>query len=370
LCRPCQVAQVNHEVAPGILNHMNGAREMVWQYVRGALPYPDLLRRSRMRRGAGRLITCKRWPGADATGTDAAQLALLRLLYLQQLTRSAVIERRSDDAAMLARAAIETVIVGLYCLHSGDAIADLSTTNYRPSEHAGSYLSDAGLRTQEAVSGAVTALGELGPDLKVRDLALWLERERELGQAATLYHVYYVPLSHLFSRAYAFSLIRHVNPSGTLRRRPVFQWTRCSAARVADGCAGLLAANIADVAGAPTEAFLRYATAHFDRALAPALTFAVKAARRARPLRAFPAALIALAGSQASAAGPRHSGDAGQQDPAKHGGFAGTFDDLAAADGGRTLLTTPASEETTPNPGWNDDPETAGYPRHRRPHPG
>jgi hypothetical protein len=361
---------VNPEVAPGILNHMNGAREIVWQYLRGALPYPDLLRRSRIRRGAGRLITCKRWPGADATGTDAAQLALLRLLYLQQLTRSAVVERRSEDAALLARAAIETVIVGLYCLHSGDAIAGLSATNYRPSGQAGSYRFDADLGTRETVNGAVTALGELGPDLKVRDLALWLEREQELVQAATLYHVYYVPLSHLFSRAYAFSLMRHVSPNGNLRRRPAFQWTRCSAARVADGCAGLLAANIADVSGARTEPFLRYATAHFHRALPPALTFAVKAARRAGPLRAFPAALTALAGSLASGAWPRHSGDADQQDPGKYSGFAGTFDDLAAADGRNALLTTPARDETTGNPGWNDDPETDGHPRHRRPYSG
>jgi len=288
---------------------MNGAREIVWRYVRGALPYPDLLPRSRIRRGAGRLITCKRWPGSDATGMDAAQLALLRLLYLQQLTRIAASERRSEDAAMLARAAIETAIVGLYCLHSGDAIADLSAANYRPSGQVGSYLFDAGLGSRGAVDGAVTALGELGPDLNVRDLALWLEREQELLQAATLYHSYYVPLSHLFSRAYAFSLMRHVSPNGSLCRRPAFQWTRCSAARVADGCAGLLAANIADVSGARTEPFLRYATAHFDRALTPAFAFAVKGARRAGPLRAFPAALTALAGSQASAAGPPHADD-------------------------------------------------------------
>jgi len=329
LCFASQVDQVSHEVTPGILTHMTGAREIGLQYMRGALPYPDLLRRGRIRRRAGRLITCKRWPGADATGTDAAQLALLRLLHLQQLTRSAAIERRNEDAALLARAAIETVIVGLYCLHSGDAIADLSTTNCRPSGQASSYLSDAGLRTPEAVNGAVMALRELGPDLKVRDLALWLEREQELGQAASLYYSYYVPLSQLFSRAYAFSLMRHVSPDGSLRRRPALAWTRCSAARVADGCAGLLAANIADASGALTEPFRRYATAHFDRALTPALAFAVHAARRAGPLRAFPAALTALAGSQASGPWLRrspdagHSGEAGQQDPVKHRGLAG-----------------------------------------------
>jgi hypothetical protein len=288
-------------------------------------------------------------------------------LYLQPLTRGAVSERRSEDAALLARAAIETAIVGLYCLHSGDAIADLSAANYRPAGQVGSYLFDAGLRSPGAVDGAVTALGELGPDLSVRDLALWLEREQELVQAATLYHSYYVPLSHLFSRPYAFSLMRHVNPNGSLRRRPAFQWTKCSAARVADGCAGLLAANIADVSGARTEPFLRYATVHFDRALTPGFTFAVKAARRAGPLRAFPAALSALAGSQARAGGPRPSGTAGQQDPGMHSGFAGTFDDQAASDGHRTFLTMPVGDEAAGNLAWNDDPDTDGRPRHRRP---
>jgi hypothetical protein len=314
---------------------MNGRREIVWQYLRGALPYPDLLRRGRIRRRASKLITCKRWPGDDATGADAAQLALLRLLYLQQLTHAAVSERRSEDAALLARAAIETVIVGLYCLHSGDAIADLSAASYRPSGQVGSYLFDADLRGAAAIDGAVAALGELGPDLKVRDLALWLEREQELAQAGTLYHSYYVPLSHLFSRAYAFSLIRHVHPDGSLRRRPAFQWTMCSAARVADGCAGLLAANIADVSGARTEPFLRYATAHFDRALTPGFTFAVKGARRAGPFRAFPAVLTTLAGTQARATPPPQSDDEGRQDPGQHGefaGYAGKFDDLAAPD--------------------------------------
>jgi hypothetical protein len=349
---------------------MNGAREVVWRYLRGAMPYPDLLRRGRIRRGAGRLITCKRWPGAGATGMDAAQLALLRLLYLQRLTRSAVSERRSEDAALLARAAIETAIVGLYCLHSGDAITDLPGASYRPSGQVGSYLFDAGLRSAEAVDGAVTALGELGTDVNVRDLALWLEREQELGQAATLYHSYYMPLSNLFSGTCAFSLMRHVSPNGSLHASPAFQWTRCGAARVADGCAGLLAANIADLSGARTEPFLRYATAHFDRALTPAFTFAVKAARRAGPLRTFQAALTALAGSQTVAAGTRHSDDAGQQDPVKRSGFAGTFDDLAAPQARETLLTMPAPDETARNLAGTDVPETDGHPKHRRPHPG
>jgi hypothetical protein len=354
-----------HLRRPGILDDMNGAREVVWRYLRGTLPYPDLLRRSRMRRAARRLITSKRWPGNDATGMDAAQLALLRLLYLQQLTRTAVSERRAEDAALLSRASIETTIVGLYCLHSGDAIADLSAALGRPSGRACSYLIDAGLRSPEAVEGAVAALGELGPELNVRDLAQWLEREQELVQAATLYHSYYVPLSHLFSRPYAFALMRHVNADGSLRHRPAFQWTRCSAARVADGCTGLLAANIADVSGAEPERFLRYTTAHFGRALPPGSTFAVKAARRAGPLRAFPAALSAMARTRAEAAVPRHTDDEGQQEAVEYGEFAGVYDDLAP-DGRRTLLTMPVGDDDAGVLAWNDDPDADRHARHRR----
>src|SRR5262245_66414723 len=81
-----------------------------WQLLRGVLPYPDLLRRWRVNRRAHKLITCRYWPGDDATGMDAAQLALLRLLWLRRLTRNAVGMRRDEDAVLLARASIETCI--------------------------------------------------------------------------------------------------------------------------------------------------------------------------------------------------------------------------------------------------------------------
>jgi hypothetical protein len=52
---------------------LSDARKFAWAGVRGLLPYPDLPRRIRMRRTAFKLITCKRWPGDDATGNDAAR---------------------------------------------------------------------------------------------------------------------------------------------------------------------------------------------------------------------------------------------------------------------------------------------------------
>jgi hypothetical protein len=301
------------------------------QFLKGMLPYPDLLRRHRVRRRAHRLVTCKHWPGDDATGMEAAQLALLRLLWLQRITRDAVTERRGEDAALMARTALETCIVGLYCAYSGDAIANMSAANHRTAGEPVSYLSDGGLDSRAAIDAAADALSEVGPDLNIRDLALWLEREQELGIASRLYYEYYVPLSHLFTRSYAFALMRHVQPDGSLRSEPAFPWVRPSAARMADGCMGLLAANIADKSGSAPEPFLRYATAHFDRLITPALAFTVKGALRSVPRRKVPATFVAVLRREQQADRSFREDVPAWQESRISDGFSGFFDPLDAA---------------------------------------
>jgi hypothetical protein len=288
----------------GILDDMTSMLGAPGHFLRGALPYPDLVARWRVRRRAAKLITLDQWPGEGATGMDAAQLSLLRMLWLQRLTRSAVGERRFDDAALLARAGLETCIVGLYCLHSGVPIAHLSAAGSDQPGRPVSYLSDTYLGSASAIDGAVDALSDLGPDLSIRDLALWLEREQELIVAARLYRTYYVPLSHLFAQSYGFALMRHVHPDGTLNHKPSFPWTGPSAARLADACTGLLAANIADQSGAEPGRYLVYATAHLDRLMTPAMAFTVKGALRSVSLADAPRTLRAVLGTQRRASSP------------------------------------------------------------------
>ncbi len=332
-----------------------------WQLLRAVLPYPDLRRRGRVNRRAYKLVTCRHWPGDEATGTDAAQRALLRLLWLQRLTHNSVTMRRDDDAVLLARAAIETCIVGLYCVHSGDAIAHLSAPSYGGSGPV-PYLINADLGSRAAIDSAVLALGEIGPDLNVRDLALWLEREHGLVLATGLYHRYYVPLSHLFANAYAFSLMRHVHPDGTLHRRPAFPWIRRSAARMADGCAAVLAASIADKAGSPSELFHRSATAHLDRLLTPALVFAVKGAFRSGPWREFPRKLQSIVEAQRSADLPGHDHESGSADGGTADALASFLDPAVsyARGGGYRQNGDEYSEET--KSGAGEEPQA----RHRR----
>jgi hypothetical protein len=121
-------------------------RVAAWMVLRAFLPYPDLPRRTWMRHRAFKLITLKVWPGDDAaTGADAAQLALLRALYLQRRVRRSVMWRRREEAALLARSAIDNVIVGLYCLHHGNAVSKLTAAENLAMRRATAYLSRSGL---------------------------------------------------------------------------------------------------------------------------------------------------------------------------------------------------------------------------------
>jgi hypothetical protein len=78
--------------APGTAE--GGERFRLWRRLaslariiaRTMLPCPDLIRRCRVRSAARKVVTCSPWPGLDATGTDAAQLAILRVLWLQRQT--------------------------------------------------------------------------------------------------------------------------------------------------------------------------------------------------------------------------------------------------------------------------------------------
>lgn len=242
-----------------------------WNMLRALLPYPDLPRRMWMRHRAFRLVTIKHWPGDDAvTGADAAQLALLHALYLQRLARRAVRWRHREEAALLTRAAIDNVLVGLYCLHHADAVKELTGGEHLAIRRVTAYLTrDNGLFSSEALLNAADALGERGRDLNLKDVAEWLNREKGLLIAVQLYEGYYSALSHFFAHSSGFALIRHVRTDGKLRRRPAFPWVRRSAVRIADGCAGLMAAHVADKTGVPAKGFLRYAAGHLDRTLTP-----------------------------------------------------------------------------------------------------
>jgi hypothetical protein len=280
------------------------------QFRNAVLPYPDVLRRLRIRRKAASLVTCRKWPGDDATGAQAAQLAMLRLLTLQRLAHRAATLRQKECAALLARLSLETCLVGMYCLYAEDAVARLSAANYRGAGRSVSYLSDAGLVSREAIESAVAALGPTGRDLDLRQVAEWLRDNRDLDIATNLYWAYYVPLSHFFVHANGFTLTRHVRPDDTLRQRAAYPWTVPAAARLADGCTGLLALHLAVTSGAVPGPLGNYAKAHLGRMVTPAVVLAFKSARGGLHWRRLPGFFLVLLAGRRYMRGPGRTDDA------------------------------------------------------------
>lgn len=268
------------------------ARPFVRVLVLSALPVPDLASRRKVRRTARGLVTCDPWPGMEATGTDAAQLALLRLLTLQKDIHKAVRTRQDEAATMLARVAIETLITGLYCIHEPAAVAQLQGEQMRMLPLMVKFMVDAGLLSRDVLDECIERL-DLGAPAKGPDIATMAKRvDAATGSsvATSLYDRVYRPASNLALHAGAASLLRHVRSDGSTARRPSRVWGRRSPARIADTCLGALTAVLARQDGVPCQHAARYADRHGDRALTPVITISLGGfARGLRPRQAWAA---------------------------------------------------------------------------------
>lgn len=247
----------------------------IWRQTRpflaGALPVIDLPSRYRVRRLAVSLVECDPWPGMAATGEHAAQLAILRLRSLQRDTRRAVRDRHTEAATLLARAAIETLITGLYCLHEQDAVAKLQAENIRNLPLLLRFLTDAGVIPPSVLDECIRRLGygEPARGPSVEAMAVVVDKSLGVRAAVELYDRFYRPSSAFAMHSGGLSLLRHVRMDDRLRRRPSRTGARRSPARIADACLGALTANMARRAGRPSQLADKYTERHFDRALTP-----------------------------------------------------------------------------------------------------
>lgn len=245
----------------------------LWPYARplilGLLPCPDLLARHQTRRTARHLVTLRTWPGMDATSKQAAQLAMLRLLWLQRQTRRAVRGRHREAAIMLARSCVETLLLGLYCLHEPRAVSQLHSSNVKALIDALAYVEHLDIVPADVIRQSAERLGKPSPAPKVWRMVKTVDSANANVAARDVYSRLYVPLSHFTVHAGGGTLIRHVRRGDRLSARPSRAWNRRSPARVADAMTGLLAAALAQETGKPTEELLDYAGRHIYRALMP-----------------------------------------------------------------------------------------------------
>jgi len=254
--------------------------QRAWPYIRsivlGLLPVPDLMARRRVRRTADKLVSCDPWPGMDATGLDAAEVSIYRLLWLQGQTRRAVRGRHREAATMLARASLETLVVGLYCLHWPGAVAQLQAANLRAIEGMLEYVSDMGLIPADVLAECLRRL-DLGQPKRGPTFETMAQRVDEAtggSVAIDLYKRYYRPTSTLAVHANASSLLRHVRSDDHLTHQPGRMWNRRSPVRIADASLGILAAAVAQRRGLPHLDLARYAERHAQRALTPVAVMA------------------------------------------------------------------------------------------------
>lgn len=237
------------------------------------LPVPDLVSRFRVRRTARGLITLKgkHWPEMDATGTDAMQLAMCRLLFLQRQTRRAVSSRQAEAATFMARAAIETLLTGLYCRYDSEAVSRLQAGLVKQLLPLMQFLVDAGVVPAEVLADCIKRLDlgtpRQGP--RIDEMARAIDKATGAKDAMDLYNRYYRLTSTFAVHAGAASLLRHVNSDDVVTLRPKRIWTRRSPARIVDACTGILTAQLARLAGSPTPVADEYARRHLRRALAP-----------------------------------------------------------------------------------------------------
>jgi len=251
----------------------------------GFLPYPDPRRRRVARRAARELISRAPWPGDDATPIEIAQLALLRLLWLQREAHRCR-RRQAELLAFLARAAVETCITGLYWIYGEDHIDRARGDNAKSFRRLMSPLADGDPITPELVNEVAATIGS-GTDLPNLLARAELVTEKSgNANAEDLYRRLYIPLSTFVAHPSGMALLRHVNADDGLIEVPSSIWTARAARHALDACMAILAVEIAEQTKRPAAVLNVYGNAHMERTIAPLAIFLGGAVwRNLRPTR-------------------------------------------------------------------------------------
>jgi hypothetical protein len=268
-------------------------RRAVQVVVRSLLPYADPRARRKVRAEANALVACSPWRGRQADGAEIAQLALLRLLWLQREAHNAARAGHSESVALLARTAIDTCVVGLYCLVTPAAPAQLSDQNAHQFAAMLRYLptSFVNERTRKRL---VSKLGKPSREPSIWTMVVAVDKAAGDDIAEMLYRAYYTPLSTFYAHGGGLSLLRHVGPGDHVTERPVAPWFHRSALNITDSSAALLATRVARAAGRDSEIFDRYYEAHRSRTITPVFAVGGRGLARAIRWRELPGSLRAM----------------------------------------------------------------------------
>lgn len=262
--------------------------------IRNVLPYWDPVARRRVRQVARSLAPSDPWPGDDATSEEVAGLVLLRLLWLQRQAHRAGQLRQVEATMLLARAAVEACIAGLYWLDVDSAAVRLGGGNARALQSMLSYLADGDLLDRELLSDAVAALGEPKPLPDLRTMADSVVTRTNEMFAGDIYRRVYIPLSTFVPHPTGVALLQHVRMDGSLSEAPARMWSTRAALHATDVCVAELAMKLAERTGGPAFAFRSYASVHMSRTVAPVVAVAARRARQTVSWTKLPSTLQAI----------------------------------------------------------------------------
>jgi hypothetical protein len=123
---------------------------------------------------------------------------------------------------MLARASVEALFLGLYCLRVPEAVAQLHADNIKALGDGLAYVEETGIVPAQVIRDCVARLGESSR----RYLGVWemveaIDEANGTKAARSLYRRLYVPLSNFTVHARGGTLLRHVRRGGFLLLRRI-----------------------------------------------------------------------------------------------------------------------------------------------------
>lgn len=194
---------------------------------------------------------------------------------------------------------METCLVGLYCLHTPSAAAELSKDNGKRMRELTKYITQTGVGpdvfTPEVVDALAETMGGAGQLPKLFEMAESVAGVTQQTYTMDLYQRIYVPTSAFFVHSGGIALLRHVGADHRLRSHPSFPWSRRSAVHAADATLGILALAIADKTDRQNaERFADYANAHMHRTTPPIISLVARQAIRNVEWSSVPASLWGL----------------------------------------------------------------------------
>lgn len=204
-----------------------------------------------------------------------AQLALLRALTLERELRRASWRRDRESVAMLTRAGIESIVMGMYLLLDAEASNRLGKgTQNNTSRMFEPWLPDG--QSMKSLTDALTSLDDVRNLPNLRQVCDAVDAACDLGTylgrpfGDHLYVHWHIPLSNLAVHTTGASLSRYYNfRRFTIRKHPWGAIPRRGAIRTVDGAIAKLAALLMEHKGMQSEPLRKYGTNKLNKANVP-----------------------------------------------------------------------------------------------------